>query len=217
MNPNLEYSSLDAAFDFFNARLFEGTLPRVLLSLRNNPRSRGFFRSRAFVNRIDTGAVTDEIALCADTFSARTDKEILSTLVHEQCHLWQFNFGTPGRRGYHNAEFAVRMGLLGLQTSDTGLPGGRATGSRMTHYIIEGGPFDVAANELLATGWKLNWQENTPQVLAAVAGANGVSLPAQKQQTRQKYTCVKCGLAAWAKFTANLVCGTCGISMTAAT
>src|SRR5262249_52975984 len=161
----------------FNHKLFEGTLPRVLLTLRNNPRSRGYFRSKAFVYRLDAGAGTDEMALCADTFSARTDRGNLSTLGDEQCHLWQFHFGKPARRAHHNREWAMKMIEVGLMPSDTGLPGGRMTGSKMTHYIFPGGPFDCAADELLAGGWRLNWQEHPPQVLAAVTGTIGNGTP----------------------------------------
>lgn len=52
---------------------------------------------------------------------ARTDRDILSTLLHEMVHHWQYRFGTPGRRGYHNIEFAAKMLEVGLHASDTGM------------------------------------------------------------------------------------------------
>ncbi len=41
------------------------------------------------------------------------------------------------------------MERVGLMPSDTGEPGGRKVGQSMTHYIIAGGPFDMACDELL--------------------------------------------------------------------
>lgn len=214
MTPTTEYHALEEAFSHFNDRLFDNTLPSVLLTLRNHPRSRGYFRSKPFVNRRDEEIKTDEIALCANSFSDRTDKQILSTLVHEMCHLWQYTFGSPSR-GWHNRQWAEKMLEIGLHPSDSGFPGGAMTGQKITHFIVEGGRFDDAAQELLETGWKLQWQEGTPQVAAAaVPGSNGLATPRSKRQTRKKFICGRCNMAAWAKFSANLVCGSCNNTMT---
>jgi hypothetical protein len=80
------------------------------------------------------------------------------------CHCFQQHFGNPPRRGYHNREWAAQMIEVGLMPSDTGEPGGKQTGQGMFHYIIAGGPFDLAAEALLQTGFCLNWQ-------SAAAGA----------------------------------------------
>src|SRR6516225_9588180 len=82
-----------------------------------------------------------EIALNPATFRGRTDREIASTLLHEMVHLWQYYFGKPPRKGYHNREWGDKMESLGLMPSEDGQPGGKRTGQRVTHYIIEGGPF----------------------------------------------------------------------------
>jgi hypothetical protein len=50
---------------------------------------------------------------------------VLSTLVHEQAHLWQHHFGKPGRGRYHNREWAAKMVEIGLIPSATGEPGGK--------------------------------------------------------------------------------------------
>jgi hypothetical protein len=84
--------------------------------------------------------------------------------------------------------------------SDTGAPGGKQTGQRVSHYVIEGGPFDRTAEALLATGFCLNWQsvvvEREQERVA-------------KAQSKTKYTCPSCGQNAWAKPDAALLCGTC--------
>jgi hypothetical protein len=67
-------------------------------------------------------------------------------------HLWQYHVGSPSRSGYHNREWADMMKRLGLPPSDTGKPGGRETGQRVTHYIIPDGPFALTCAVLLEDG-----------------------------------------------------------------
>jgi hypothetical protein len=102
----------------------------------------------------------------------------LSTLVHEMCHSWQQHFGKPSRTGYHNRQWAAKMIEVGLMPSDTGAEGGKPTGQHMTHYIIDGGAFECAADELLATGFRLNWQ-------SAIWGTR----PRPRGKNKVKYTC----------------------------
>ncbi|MBT9598405.1 MAG: SprT-like domain-containing protein [Vitreoscilla sp.] len=103
-----------------------------------------------------------EIALNPATFSDRSDEEILSTLVHEMCHLWQQCHGRPGRRGYHIRDWAAQMLSIGigLYPSDTGRPGGRMVGERVSHYVVAGAPFAVACAELLGKGFALTCQDD---------------------------------------------------------
>jgi hypothetical protein len=108
--------------------------------------------------------------------------------------------------GYHNKEWAQLMCTIGLMPSDTGAPGGKQTGQRVSHYIIEGGPFDQAADVLLATGFCLNWESLVvPRETERVA----------KAQSKTKYTCPSCGQNAWAKPYVSLRCGACEAPMEA--
>ncbi len=67
------------------------------------------------------------------------------------CHLWQHHFGTPSRTGYHNKEWAAKMREVGLIPSDTGKPGGKDTGQKVSDYLEEGGRFERACTAFLAT------------------------------------------------------------------
>lgn len=210
-SPNSEYHNLDRAFSHFNSALFSGVLPGALITLHDHPRARGYFRRKAFAHRAATDSFVDEICLCPGTHAGRSDLDILSTLVHEMVHLWQFHFGEPPRRCYHDREWAVKMEEVGLMPSDTGEPGGRKTGQSMTHYIVVGGPFDVACTDLLATGWALQWEQPARQIATAgrAKGAGGES----PKSTRRKFACPHCKLTAQAKLTARLVCGECQVEM----
>lgn len=210
-SPNSEYHNLDRAFSHFNSALFSGVLPGALITLHDHPRARGYFRRKAFAHRTEAEAFTDEICLCPSTHADRTDHDILSTLVHEMVHLWQFHHGEPPRRCYHDREWAAKMEAVGLTPSDTGLPGGKRTGQSMTHYIIEGGAFDIACRDLLATGWALQWEQPARQI-ASASGTKGTGGESPKS-TRRKFSCPQCGLSAQAKPAARLVCGGCSVEM----
>lgn len=156
--PTVEaYAELQAAFDFFNARLFEGTLRPCILTLQREKRSLGYFSHKRFVHRGDSKRTVDEIAINPAYFATEPLVEVLGTVAHEMAHLWQAQFGKPGRRGYHNREWGEKMEAIGLMPSATGKPGGPRTGEHMSHYAIEGGPFLAAAEAFLATGATVSW------------------------------------------------------------
>jgi hypothetical protein len=127
---------------------------------------------------------------------------VLSTLAHEMAHLWQQHFGKPSRSAYHNKEWAAKMKEIGLQPSDTGAPGGKETGQKMTHYIVAGGPFAVACRELLSDGYRLAWGE-------VIDAAKDDGDDDKNKSNRVKYTCPGCGVNAWGKPDLALICGDC--------
>lgn len=204
MNPMSEYSALDTAFNHFNERLFKGALPPAMIVLRNHPKARGYFRYEGFKGRKKSQTV-NEISLCANTHDGRSDKEILSTLVHEMVHHQQFEQGEPSRQGYHNSEWAGMMDEVGLTPSSTGKPGGKRTGQRVSHYIVEGGPFDTACDDLLRKGFSLNWQDHYEPKAAA-----------KKPPTRVKFTCPECRVNTWGKPSLAITCTECELQMEAA-
>jgi len=203
------YEELQVAYDYFNRRLFGGGLPDCLITMQRRARTLGYFSNKRFVNR--EGQKTDEIALNPTYFASRTDRGVLSTLVHEMAHLWQDHFGTRGRRGYHCRQWANKMIRIGLYPSSTGQPEGREIGYHMSHYIVEGGPFDEACKELLATGFRLPWLENL-ELLAGVRPVTSKAVPGDSSN-RWKYTCPQCLLNAWARPNVSLVCGQCHVRM----
>lgn len=203
MKPTQEYSVFDQAYDYFNAELFGGKLPLCLITLNRKSKAYGYFSPERFMSRANGSERVDEIALNPDTFEVRTDEQILSTLVHEMVHLWQQNLGDPPRRFYHDKQWAAKMKEVGLQPTDTGLPGGKVTGQKVTHYILKEGLFAESAKKLLGEGFKLNWQSTTPEEQEEK----------EKKKSKVKYTCHLCGLNAWAKPKAKLMCGECKLDM----
>jgi hypothetical protein len=137
------YDDFDSAYAYFNKRLFGERLPTCLITVRPHRGAYGSFSPERF--GAHGGPETlDEIALNIKHFQQRTPMEIMSTLVHEMVHLEQQHFGHPSRSGYHNREWADLMERVGLTPSDTGAPGGRRTGQRVSHFVRDDGPFAVA-------------------------------------------------------------------------
>ena len=196
------YNSLEDAYAFFNDRLFGGALPHCLITMQRHKGAYGYFAPERFGSR-DGATITDEIALNQMHFAERSIKQTLSTLVHEQAHLWQQHFGEPSRGGYHNKEWAAKMKEIGLYPSDTAAPGGKETGQRVSHYIVEGGPFDVTFAELEAAGVRDlfgdRWAEDE----------KAAKSKAKKKASKTKFSCPQCGLNAWAKPDVRLICGEC--------
>ena len=107
-----QYEAFQRAYDFFNVELFAGALPNVLVTMQRQAKAYGYFSPERFIGRAGE-EVTHELAMNPDHFG-RTDEEILSTLVHEMCHLWQHVCGTPPRKSYHDKEWAAKMKQVGL-------------------------------------------------------------------------------------------------------
>ena len=199
-NPTrMLYTELQKAYTFFNARLFAGELPPCIITLQRRKNSYGYFSQNRFAN-IKTSAAVDEIAMNPEYFDTRPVKCVLATLVHEMAHLKQAHFGKPSRGGYHNAEWADFMEGVGLLPTHDGSKTGRRTGQTMTHLIKRGGPFSNAVKSLLKTGYQLSW-------------ADIYKSDTKKKETRAKFNCRKCGLNAWAKPRAALICGECNIKL----
>lgn len=216
------YEDLQLGFEHFNQTLFDGRLPHCLLTLTRKKRTLGFFGPERFTNT--GGKIAHEISLNPHYLELRGDYEALSTLVHEMCHVARYEFVPPNRnggkgaRGYHDRAFAKVMRSVGLVPSDTGQPGGRQTGYRMSHYVEAGGRFDITCRALLITGFSLRWRDKIQYAVRPVPRSN---LPAQIIEgpvpTRAKFTCQTCGLRAWAKPSARLGCVDCSSMMIATT
>ena len=212
------------AFEYFNSELFQNLLPQVIITTQRHRGASGFFSPESYMQRkFDKDGVmlcpefkVHEIAIMPDCMYDRPDREVLSTLVHEMCHLQQQEQGTPSRNGYHNKQWVAYMRAVGLEPSSLGrfdarnpdLPvsqreecgEGTTTGQKMSHFIIRGGKFDTACKKLLDGGFTLDLQQ-----------APHLTMKAPK--TKLKYTCPHCGSNAWAKPGVKLRCGDCNIPM----
>jgi hypothetical protein len=206
--PTLEVAdSLQSLVDHLCHDLIEpilgGRLPHVMLNLQRRGRAElGHYHPARFTT-LDGGAVVGEISVNPRNILDRSPIDVASTVLHELLHCWQQWHGKPPKGHYHNAQFSNIMRACGLQASQTGEPGGRATGQQMDHYIIENGPFVRSWERFVATGKVLSWGDAVPDL----------GLKKTRGPTRTKFICPGCDLAAWSRASAELACLTCQTSM----
>lgn len=233
---NEAYSELEQAYAHFNLELFDGSLPEVLLTFQRTGGVMGYFAAERFVHR-GHGGRTHELALNPAYFALEPVEETMKTLVHEQVHLWQSISGDPGRRRYHNREWADKMESIGLMPSHTGRPGGRRIGESMAEYVIPGGRFEQSCKRLLSGHFRISWLDRFPaRVLPtdrvpdrilqdrqatidaslpqSVSEALVTPQPTRANRYQRKYSCAEHKVNVWGKPGMALLCGKCKSPLT---
>ena len=195
-------AALTGAFDHFNDDLFDGKLPQPVFVWQRKKNCRGHFHGGVWKENGSNDSA-DEISLNPDLMEERSAADILSTLVHEMCHQLQHHFGEPSRTGYHNKEWAEMMKLVGLHPSSTGQEGGKETGQRMTHYVIEDGRFDRACQTLMGDGWAFPWTSLDTRMPPKE----------KKKSSKVKFTCPQCEANAWGAASLRIYCAECDMPM----
>lgn len=207
-NPTLsQFRALQKGYEYFNRVLFSKELPAVILNLSRKSKAAGFvapFRWRAAEDTDGQGKI-HELSI-NPAILLESVEYVYSTLVHEQVHIWQFAFGKPSRRGYHNREWADKMERVGLIPSSTGAPGGARTGQNMSDYPEPGGLF-LKALLAMPEAFKLPFV-SVEGLRSAAGGGNGTPKPKNKV----KYSCPDCAANVWGKRGLNLICGNCHVS-----
>lgn len=169
LSPTSElYESIEKAYNYFNEELFSGKLPRVVFTVQRSGSSiLGFFASDRWKS-VD-GESAHEISINPAHVAKSCQMEVLSVLAHEMAHEWQHCFGKPSRGGYHNKQWAYKMAEIGLMPSNTSEPGGDITGEQMSHYIIRGGAFFKAYQNLVSqNGYEWRWMDSKAWPFASV-------------------------------------------------
>ena len=202
-NPNQDYIKLVEAYDYFNQKIFDGHLPDVLITLRGNRSFIGYFCPAEFSTRQPESRIKVDGLAINPQYLSRTDIEILSTLVHEQCHVWQEHFGKPSKGSYHNVEWATKMLAVGL-TPFSNSNHDLMTGTSMSHTIMPDGRFQQLATALLDTGWTLTITELPPTAMNGRAA----------QKKKVKYTCPDCQTKVWGRPNLHIGCNDCGVEFT---
>ncbi|MGH1433810.1 MAG: SprT-like domain-containing protein [Lewinella sp.] len=217
-----QFQALNRAYQYFNSKLFDGLLPGCILNFSRKKNTHGFMAPERWRRVGEEEYSTHEISLTPLTLY-RKPIEVFSTLVHEQVHLWQWEFGSPSRNGYHNTEWANKMEQVGLMPSSTGKPGGKRTGQGMTHYIIPGGLYETYFKEMpqkfTLPFASLEGDLFKRLISGGVEGKGETEDPRtarlKKLRTtsrqKTKYSCPSCSINVWGKPNIHLICGGCGV------
>lgn len=192
------YDAMYAAFDHFNAELFDARLPAAMLVLHRKRNAHGYFWPNRWFEKVEGKQEgMHEIALNPASMG-RDLRQVLSTLVHEMVHHEQQVFGKPSAGG-HNKEWAEWMDRIGLTPTSTGLPGGKRTGRRVTHMIVDGGAYDVSFRRLVERK-DVDFSWFSPDQVKAAR---------EKDMSKIKHTCA-CGCNIWGAYgKIEAICGHC--------
>jgi predicted SprT family Zn-dependent metalloprotease len=193
----VQFTAYEQMFQYFNRKLFAGSLPACLLNFSRKAKTYGFFAPQRWQR--EGQEVRHEISLNPASLRSRKPIEVVSTLVHEMVHLWQQDFGRPSRRGYHNAEWASKMDAIGLVPSSTAEPGGARVGQLVSHYIADGGRF-AEAFAAMPPEYLLPWSCEEPEEDRGKT---------TRSRNKLKYTCPSCAANVWGAPGLLIVCGSC--------
>lgn len=215
-----QFKSLNGAYKYFNRKLFKNELPGCILNFSRLRGTHGFLAPERWKRVDEEEFGTHEISLTPTTLY-RAPIKIFSTLVHEMCHLWQWEFGNPSRNGYHNKEWAAKMKEVGLIPSNTGKPGGKETGQQMTHYIEERGPYQLAF-EKMPERYILPFTSLDGELMKSlIEGSTGTSGSDEGERSKRlrklrppsrkktKYSCPGCKANVWGKPGLKIQCIDC--------
>ena len=217
--PTIELAgSLQKMFDHLNIHLFDSQLPpAMVVCTRNGKVVGGYHSGEQWEN--EAGDKVAEIGLNSNVIADGDPVEVIGILIHEMAHLWQHACGTPSRPGYHNKEFAGKCFELGLDIKclDKGAKEDQVTGQAINTQIAPGGKSELVIAEMAADP-ELDFSWWTSQSIDIDDQGLPVPVPGKgdepapevpKSGKRTKYHCAICGLNAWAKHGASLVCGEC--------
>lgn len=227
VNPTEKfYSKLEQIGHKFNAHLFNSELPESMFSLRRGVGPLGHF----VANRWKSGGEKSlgEITLNPSLFAECSWLTLFRTIAHQQCHLWQHEYGQASRAGYHNKEWSTQMERIGLMPSSTGKIGGVKTGQTIGDYVLPNGPFIRACVDILSneSGFQIQGifadsnqiassNENfgscvTKTILKKLLSPVG-SLDSGlniEHKRKTKYSCA-CNNSVWGRSSLQLMCRTC--------
>ena len=213
VNPSVEQSeNLINAFDYLNQKLFNGALPRPMLLFTRNPKILGgYFSNEKWFNTDGTKA--DEIALNANQLVEGDEIEIFGILIHEMTHQWQFHYGSPGRGGYHNREWADFCLTIGLKPINVKDPDAE-TGDAINTILVKGGRAMLALANMPETITIPFYSElmdapSAPEEPKGPQAPEEVPVPKPKSGSRTKYTCTICGTNLWGKNGLKIMCMAC--------
>lgn len=201
------YDFLYDAYRHFNKTLFENKLPfKVVISIERRTNIKGYFSSSRFEVNGENVNVS-QITLNPSYFRNGEERKVLSTLVHEMCHLYIDMKGEKCCNGYHSKKWSELMKEVGLLPTSDGTKNGKKTGFRMTHLIIKGGRFDSECAAFLSEKKNFDVVENNESIKYAQSDLK----KEKKSGVRVKYSCGCCSV--WGKKELVIYCKKCGKKM----
>lgn len=199
---------LEKLYRMINADLFNGELQPVTITVQSTPRAFGHIVLGDAWSIKGEGSM--ELNLGAGTLD-RPIEEVVATLVHECCHLLNFqnNIGDCSNHGvYHNKFFKASAEAHGLIVTRSEKYGWSHTapGDDLLIWCLENDIPDIMMNRNEYHGIRIAGGEKS---------ANGGAHPTRttKPSSTRKLICPCCGQSVRATKAVNILCGDCMIKM----
>ena len=138
---------------------------------------------------VKRGEAIYEITMNPKFLSEAEDKEICKKLVEVMTLLWQYEYGTPSRRGYYNKEYADKLASIGLMPSSTGKEGDKKSRQKMDAYPMSKGTF-MKVYRKIRQSWLFPFRMKEQEKVLLIAPS--------KNMNKTTYRC-SCGVTIWGR------------------
>ena len=200
---SVDSTLLETAFTVLNRIYFDGSLPKVVITIQSSPKCFGYIT----VHQVwqDSEASYHEINIAAE-YLTRPIENVLATLMHEMIHLYCMVNGiqdTSNGGRYHNKRFKAEAEQRDLQIRYTKYAGHSATSPTEQFIGV------IQAHGLYAQIGHCRIFPPPPSPTSGNdLGTAGGDTEKKKTSTR-KYLCNGCGISIRATKDVNLICGDC--------
>ena len=194
---------LNTIFDLLNARYFENTLSRPIITIQSTPKAYGHYTLYDAWS-VDGEKGMREINIGAGTLS-RPIENVVATLLHEMCHYWNdLNGVKDTSRGstYHNKSFKAKAEACDLRVEHHPTYGWSITSpsDALIEFCIDN---DLREIRLCRN----DFESFRPLGTGTHDGSSFVG--GNKKSSTRKYICPCCGMSVRATRNVNIACMDC--------
>lgn len=199
---------LENAYDVFNQKYFNNTLPAVMITIQS---SRGAY-GHCTTQKVWASATElyYELNLGAEYLS-RPIENVLATLMHEMVHIYCMENGikdTSNAGRYHNTKFKHEAEKRDLKISKAPCIGWSVT--EPTEKFIQN--IHTWGLDVACENYRLGAGSSSASGGASGAGGNDMGTDTDKKPKKsstRKYQCPVCGNSVRATKDINIICGDC--------
>lgn len=217
------FEDLIECFDCANKKHFGGALSQPVMSFTRHPKVKCCFLPKRY-QRLD-GVTVHGFMVNSDYCLSVGDKKTMHLVGFLMVQQARQKFGPVNKKGkygtpgYVDAWCKQRLLEIGLIPTHDGTLKGKQTGYGLSVLAEDGGFFDLMCREMLVGGFRIRWHERSvvSHDKSADAAGDAIDKPTPKKQTRARFDCLDCGLKAWTKPSATLLCACNGQPLICAT
>lgn len=220
------YSKIQTVIDLIDKRFFSGAkrekIPQVVFAINNKCRSCvvAYVQADALYDK-KTDTKLQYMGINPD-YLDRPIGEIVSTICHELCHVYEHAYIHIPRGGYHDKQWAELMRDCGLEPKYL-----NSSKTAVSHTIIKDGEFDKFVSEFVEkygadyfniVSYSAEIKRRTRKELGLgdeeddgdTPKPDNADKPIKKyNRNKIKYTCRSCGMKVWGKSGLSIHCNEC--------